>query len=450
MSQREAESISGTSVVIDDDDDDLDAPLLSLSKCLLCGAAYSANVGGVASLIGTSPNLILKAQVAEHAEKSVSTLFIILIFLWISREPGFVNGWGIFFKPKYISDTQASLLIAFLLFIFPSRSFCERYKKNKGRQHDAAAIAATAAAAVATDDTFVTKMPWDILFLLGGGFALAKSIRVIMIMMMDSKLDEAIASSFTHLKSLPPFFMVMVLCLATCLTTEIASNVATATIYIPIVAKLCANTKYVKTFPYQKPCANFFIIIGLSVSKPVSNSSNNNNNYNNNSYNNNNYNNNYNKYSNSSNNNNYYYYNYNNNHSNNHSNNHNNNHNNNYNNNHNNINNNYYNNYNNHNNNYSNNNYGNNNHYNINNQDTSGRKTTRMFSSPKHTPSNLPLSSHGLPEWKEIADSGILPNRTAGQIKDKWRIMAGMRRHYNIAEEDLARSLNDLRHQHGL
>ncbi|XP_071382646.1 Na(+)/citrate cotransporter-like, partial [Centroberyx affinis] len=64
------------------------------------------------------------------------------------------------------------------------------------------------------------KMPWNIVLLLGGGFALAKG------------------SEMTPLHSIPPWAIAVVLCLLIATFTECASNVATATLFLPILASM--------------------------------------------------------------------------------------------------------------------------------------------------------------------------------------------------------------------
>ncbi|XP_078404403.1 solute carrier family 13 member 2-like isoform X4 [Cetorhinus maximus] len=61
----------------------------------------------------------------SFAEKAVLVLFILLVVLWFTRDPGFVPGWGnvLFDKngQEYVSDATVALFIAFLMFIIPSQ-----------------------------------------------------------------------------------------------------------------------------------------------------------------------------------------------------------------------------------------------------------------------------------------------------------------------------------------
>lgn len=90
-------------------------------------------------------------------------------------------------------------------------------------------------------------MPWDVLFLLGGGFALSKACK-------DTRLSEAIAAliagALGDVGDSPTalYAISLVLCVLTASVTEFTSNTATANILSPILMdlsrKLCINPVY--------------------------------------------------------------------------------------------------------------------------------------------------------------------------------------------------------------
>ena len=57
-----------------------DKSLKRLSKALMLGVAYAANIGGTATLTGTGPNLVLKGDIAKYAFESLLS-FILYNFL---------------------------------------------------------------------------------------------------------------------------------------------------------------------------------------------------------------------------------------------------------------------------------------------------------------------------------------------------------------------------------
>ncbi|RLW06426.1 hypothetical protein DV515_00004388 [Chloebia gouldiae] len=78
---------------------------------------------------------------------------------------------------------------------------------------------------------FQSCMPWEIAILVGGGFALADGCEV-------SKLSEWVASKLTPLGSLPLWLIILISCLIVTSVTEVASNPATITIFLPILSPL--------------------------------------------------------------------------------------------------------------------------------------------------------------------------------------------------------------------
>ena len=80
------------------------------------------------------------------------------------------------------------------------------------------------------------KMPWSLVLLLGGGFALAKACTV-------SGLSSIIGQQMEVLDSLPRWLMVTLLSLATASATEVTSNVATCSILLPVLKNLAVSLK---------------------------------------------------------------------------------------------------------------------------------------------------------------------------------------------------------------
>jgi len=77
----------------------------------------------------------------------------------------------------------------------------------------------------------IEKLPYGLLFLLGGGFALALAF-------VDSGLASWIASSFSFVAKYPFELVVVLLVTMIMLLTNVKSNTATAAIFIPIVGTM--------------------------------------------------------------------------------------------------------------------------------------------------------------------------------------------------------------------
>ncbi|CAL4060255.1 unnamed protein product, partial [Meganyctiphanes norvegica] len=163
-----------------------------------------------------------------YHEATVLTLFIILVLLWLFRSPEFVPGWAQWFMDAYgikVGDATPAMLIVFLLFIIPAELnfWCFRDKNDPSPPRSSPACL--------TWKVVQEKVPWGIVLLLGGGFAMAEATK-------KSHLDDWIGSQLTYFDVMPKELIVFVVCLMTAMLTEVASNTATASILMPVLNKM--------------------------------------------------------------------------------------------------------------------------------------------------------------------------------------------------------------------
>ncbi|NXX90479.1 S13A1 protein, partial [Centropus bengalensis] len=160
----------------------------------------------------------------SYPEIVTLVLFILMTLLWFTREPGFIPGWSSLF-PKYkgyATDSTTALVIGLLFFIIPAKTLS---KTSNGENN------VFGYTPLITWKEFQSCMPWEIAILVGGGFALADGCEV-------SKLSEWVASKLTPLGSLPLWLIILISCLIVTSVTEVASNPATITIFLPILSPL--------------------------------------------------------------------------------------------------------------------------------------------------------------------------------------------------------------------
>uniref|UniRef100_A0A8D0FQA6 Solute carrier family 13 member 5 n=1 Tax=Strix occidentalis caurina TaxID=311401 RepID=A0A8D0FQA6_STROC len=175
---------------------------------------------------------VLKAEMKKlgpisYAEFNVLLMFVLLVLLWFSRHPGFVKGWAARLFPegeKYITDSAPAVFIALLLFILPANK-----PKFIGWNPIMSDPEQPFLSAPLLDWNVVQrKMPWSIVLLLGGGFALAD----------NSGLSAWLGHQMTPLGSIPPWAIATVLSLIIAVFTECTSNVATATLFLPVFSSM--------------------------------------------------------------------------------------------------------------------------------------------------------------------------------------------------------------------
>lgn len=157
-------------------------------------------------------------------EKTVAFLFILSVALFFLRAPGFITGWAEMITNKKVGDATPAIFIVIALFMLPTNwdflKFC-------GGKPDS--LPKTAAPSLITWKYINAKMPWSLIFLLGGGFALARGG-------VKSHMSEMLGDSLASFKNLPFLLTLFLICLCAQIFTEFASNVAVANVMLPVLA----------------------------------------------------------------------------------------------------------------------------------------------------------------------------------------------------------------------
>nr|GMC81405.1 tonoplast dicarboxylate transporter [Ipomoea batatas]GMC87878.1 tonoplast dicarboxylate transporter [Ipomoea batatas] len=152
----------------------------------------------------------------SFAEKMVLVIFSTLVVLWMTRSiTDDIPGWGVLFGDR-AGDGTVSVLMATLLFIIPN-------KKQAGEK--------------LMDWNKCKKLPWNIILLLGAGFAIADGVRT-------SGLADVLSKGLNFLEKAPYLAIAPAVCIVSGIITEFTSNNATATLLIPLLIQV-AQTMHV-------------------------------------------------------------------------------------------------------------------------------------------------------------------------------------------------------------
>ncbi len=274
----------GLSVIIKMEESAGSAESHNFSVALMLAIAYSASAGGLATYVGTPPNLVFRhvyhdafpgvpeitfaGWMAFGVPVSIAVLAMVWLFLtkilfrqsgdlfkldkslirkeyqslgamkseekasamavviasalWIFRKEinlGFASipGWASALPSgEMIGDGTIAIVVAFALFLIPARNI----GSGRGRLLDESAF---------------SKIPWHIIILFGGGFALAEGFQ-------SSGLDAVVGGAFRGIADYPEWLLIFLNCIGITFLTELTSNTAITQTILPILASVSQAT----------------------------------------------------------------------------------------------------------------------------------------------------------------------------------------------------------------
>ena len=234
----------------------------NFALALMLSIAYSANIGGTMTLIGTPPNVVMAGYLNQLLNFQMgfaewlmigipSGLFLLTITYFLLTRLLFANNikhvegsteliTSELEKLGKISKEEKLVIIVFLITAFGwilKPQINELIGKPLLTDHVTAMIGGVLMFSMPVnlkDQNFLmrwedtSKLPWGILLLFGGGMALANALAEVGIIEMIGEF----VSSITEVQ---PFVFIIVITLIVLLMTEVMSNVALVTILIPVI-----------------------------------------------------------------------------------------------------------------------------------------------------------------------------------------------------------------------
>ncbi len=239
----------------------------NLAPALMLGIAYAASIGGVGTLIGTPPNLVLAGFLRQHYGVDLTmqawlaiglplvALFLPIAWLVLTRAifplpggPGAGGRAALRRELGALGPVGRGERIALGVFLATAACWVLRpqlaaWTGLSGLNDATIAVAGALALFVipvdrargvfAMDWETARRVPWEILILFGGGLSLAAAVRA-------NGVDAFIAGAFAGLAGVPLLLFLLAVVAVVVLLTEITSNTAVTTTLLPVLAATVA------------------------------------------------------------------------------------------------------------------------------------------------------------------------------------------------------------------
>lgn len=228
----------------------------SFGSLCICGSDYSESERNVKKIIKREYS---KLGPIRWGETTVLIVFIFTALLWFFREPGFMPGYALLFpESDFPSDGTVAMTMAFLLFVLPAERphFLRSTEEQEEEEESYGPVPA-----VLDWATVQRKFPWNIVFLIAGGFALAEGSTV-------SGFSEWVGEQLTFLGGIEPWGICLVVTIIVCVFTECSSNVATASLFVPILAELARKVRVHPLYLMMPPVLASSLAFMLPVATP--------------------------------------------------------------------------------------------------------------------------------------------------------------------------------------
>ncbi|MBU0530819.1 MAG: DASS family sodium-coupled anion symporter [Nanoarchaeota archaeon] len=215
----------------------------SYGKAMVLGIAFAATIGGVGTLIGSTPNLIVTRFLAEQnivisfldwMYFGLPLVVIMLPIIWFVLTRRFKPEIDVIKVPKHRVKMTKNERIVFIVFIITIILWLTSSIHGISASIVALIPILLLYLSGMLDTTDFGKANWSALVMFGSGLSLGSAINA-------SGLDALIAGQFTVMFANQPIFLILwgVALLAVVLTI-IASNTAAASIFIPVVIPFAA------------------------------------------------------------------------------------------------------------------------------------------------------------------------------------------------------------------
>lgn len=238
---------------------------------LLLGVAYGATIGGMATLVGTAPNAILVGFMEETYGTEIdfaswmlvglplTAMMLPVAWLVLTRVAFKVNfhtsGEGraelarmkAELGPMSTPEKRVAIVFLFMALTWVSRPLLVRIPGLEALDDSAIAIAGAIALFVIPSGErkdplllrwqYAEQLPFGVLLLFGGGMSLARRVS-------DTGLATWIGGTLEAVGSLPLPVIVIIAATMIIFLTELTSNIATTTTFLPVVGAVAIEAGF--------------------------------------------------------------------------------------------------------------------------------------------------------------------------------------------------------------
>ena len=259
-------------VVIQNSVDGLDEQAKKdFQSAMLLGVAYAASIGGMATIIGTAPNVVMVAYMLERYGTEIdfaswmmvglplSIVMLPIAWVLLTRFVFKVN-----FKTSYegrallrqmkddlgpitVPEKRVAIIVFTLALSWILRPLLTKLPGLEALDDSSIAMAGGIALFLLPSGdkedpmlirwNYIEKLPWAVLLLFGGGLTLATAVD-------DTNLAKWLGSNLHEVGMLPLALLVLIIAAMIIFLTELTSNVATTLTFMPVVGAIALEAGY--------------------------------------------------------------------------------------------------------------------------------------------------------------------------------------------------------------